>query len=423
MPRTRCDVSVESGRGQPHSKTSRTELRALRRASVLECGCLLPLLVIGVLAIASAVAGAAHVEVIRTPDGGIQPQATVDNRGVVQLIYFKGEADGGDVFYVHRKSGETKFSKSIKVNSQSGSVTAMGTIRGAQLAIGKNGRVHVVWDGMGKGATRVKINDKEEAPLLYTRLNDSSTGFEPERNLITFAAGLDGGSSVAADAQGNVYVAWHAPQPGNTNGEAGRAVFVAHSGDEGKTFGREKAALSKPTGACPCCGMRAFADRAGAVYILFRAATEHANRDETLLISPRPGADFTIANVHKWNANICPMSSATLTEANAGLVAAWETGNQVYFANVNSKTMQVSEPISPAGKANRKHPVAVENKRGETLLVWTENTSWGKGGVVVWQLFDPDGKAISEEKRADGLPPWSLATAFAESNGDFVIVY
>jgi hypothetical protein len=28
----------ESGRGQPHSKTSRTELQAIQRASVWECG-------------------------------------------------------------------------------------------------------------------------------------------------------------------------------------------------------------------------------------------------------------------------------------------------------------------------------------------------------------------------------------------------
>jgi len=374
-------------------------------------------------AIISSLAHAAHVEVIRTPDGGIQPQVAVDTRGVVHLIYFKGEPDGGDVFYVHRKLGETEFSKPIKVNTQPRSVTAMGTIRGAQLAIGKNTRVHVAWDGMGKGATRVKINNKDEAPLLYTRLSDSGTSFEPERNLIVFAAGLDGGSSVAADPQGNVYVAWHAPQPGNTNGEAGRAVFVARSNDDGKTFEREKAALLKPTGACPCCGMRAFADQAGAVYILFRAATEHVNRDATLLISPRPGADFTIANVHNWKANICPMSSATLTPANGGILAAWETGGQVYYASVNSKTMHVSEPISPQGKTNRKHPVAVANDRGETLFAWTENTSWGNGGVVVWQLFDSEGKPKWEQKRADGLPAWSLATAFAEANGDFVIVY
>jgi hypothetical protein len=113
------------------------------------------------IAITTVVAEAARVTVIRTPDRGIQPQAAVDNQGAVHLIYFKGEADGGDVFYVYRKAGETEFSKPIKVNSQSRSVTALGTIRGAQLAIGKNGRVHVVWDGMGKGATHVKINEKE----------------------------------------------------------------------------------------------------------------------------------------------------------------------------------------------------------------------------------------------------------------------
>jgi hypothetical protein len=104
-------------------------------------------------------------------------------------------------------------------------------------------------------------------------------------------------------------------------------------------------------------------------------------------------------------------------------LAAWETGDQVYWTKVNSKTMQVSEPNSPEGKAKRKHPVAVANERGETLLVWTENTSWGKGGTVVWRQFNSEGKPISEENRADGLPVWSLATAFADANGDFVIVY
>jgi len=35
---------MKSGRGQPHSKTSRREQHVRRRASVLECGCPLPLL-------------------------------------------------------------------------------------------------------------------------------------------------------------------------------------------------------------------------------------------------------------------------------------------------------------------------------------------------------------------------------------------
>jgi hypothetical protein len=98
-----------------------------------------------------------------------------------------------------------------------------------------------------------------KTPLYYTRLNDAGTAFEPERNVLTFAYGLDGGSSVAADSQDNVYVTWHAAQPGADTeaGEGDRAVFIARSTDEGKTFQREIPAIAKPTGACACCSMRA----------------------------------------------------------------------------------------------------------------------------------------------------------------------
>jgi hypothetical protein len=37
------DKRYESGRGQPHSKTLRKKQRAEKRASILECGCPLPL--------------------------------------------------------------------------------------------------------------------------------------------------------------------------------------------------------------------------------------------------------------------------------------------------------------------------------------------------------------------------------------------
>ena len=42
--------------------------------------------------------------------------------------------------------------------------------------------------------------------MLYTRLNDAGTAFEPQRDLIRMARGLDGGGAVAADGVGNVYV-------------------------------------------------------------------------------------------------------------------------------------------------------------------------------------------------------------------------
>lgn len=359
----------------------------------------------------------AKVALMRTLNDGIQPQAMVDAKGNIHLIYFKGEPKAGDIFYVRQPPGEEKFSAPIQVNSQSGNAIAIGTIRGAHLALGRNGRVHVAWNGSKSSGQH------PGAPMLYTRLNDASAAFEPERDVITYAAGLDGGGSVAADDKGNVYVMWHGSKPSSTNGEAGRAVFVARSTDDGKTFARETPATSKPTGACGCCGMRAFADSTGDVFALYRAATEMVNRDEILLVSRNHGADFEIANRHPWKLSACPMSSASLTESKGGVLAAWETAGQVYLSRIAPGTLKVSPPISPPGNASRKHPVVVGNDRGEVLLVWTEGTGWQRGGSLAWQLFDASGQATNEKGRVDGIPVWSFASAVPRADGGFVIIY
>src|SRR5262249_3982192 len=159
---------------------------------------------------------------------------------------------------------------------------------------------------------------------------------------------------------------------------------------------------------------------AGAVYMLYRGAAEIVHRNEILLVSPRPGAEFRIVNSHPWNVAACPMSSATLAEGKQGVLAAWENPGQGYYAVGNPKTMQVSQPVAPPGATKRKHPAVVANEKGETLFVWTEGTAWAKGGFIAWQLFDKDGSPTAETGRADGVPVWSLATAFAKPDGDFV---
>ncbi len=373
------------------------------------------------LLIARGRADPSKVSLIRAPDGGIQPQAGVDAKGVVHLIYFKGEPQGGDIFYVRRKPGEEAFSPLIRVNRQAGSAIATGTIRGAQLAIGRNGRVHVAWMG-GQGAVRAAVNGQEVTPMLYTRLNDAGTAFEPERNVITWAAGLDGGGSVAADLQGNVYVVWHASPPGNQRGEAGRAVFVAHSADEGRTFNREEQANRRATGACGCCGLRAFADSKGSLYIAYRAADE-TSRDMTLLVSRDHAASFDLETVNQWMIKSCPMSSCAFAESDSGVVAATERDGQVYFNVIEPEPLSLSRPAAAPGGEKRKHPVVAANSKGEILMAWTEGTAWQKGGALGWQLFDKHGKATAEKGRADGVPVWSLQAAYARSDGSFVVVY
>src|SRR5207237_2312354 len=115
-----------------------------------------------------------------------------------------------------RAADAATFADPTPVNSRPGSAIAVGNSRGAHLAVGKNGRAHVAWMGADKAEPRAPGG---AAPMLYTRLTDDGTAFEPQRNLIQSAVGLDGGGSVAADRDGNVYVVWHAPEPGSQGEE------------------------------------------------------------------------------------------------------------------------------------------------------------------------------------------------------------
>ncbi len=285
------------------------------------------------------------VKLLRVPNDGIQPQVAVDRLGTTHLIYFHGDPAHGDIEYVRMAKNGEQFSKPIRINSTPGSSIAVGNIRGAQLALGKNGRVHVAWNGSGKAIPK---GPGDQPPMLYARLNDAGTGFEPERNVIQSAYGLDGGGSVAADEAGNVYVAWHAPKP-DMKGEENRCVWVVHSSDEGKTFSPERQAYTESTGACGCCGMKAFADNQGAIYFLYRSAQERVHRDMYLLTSTDKGARFQGEKLHEWEGGTCPMSLESFCQFGDAVLAAWETGDQVYFARVDRRTGQRAEPIAPPG--------------------------------------------------------------------------
>jgi hypothetical protein len=360
---------------------------------------------------------AGNVKRLRVPNGGIQPQVVVGGKGVLHMIYYHGDPRHGDIFYVRSRDEGGAFSRPFRVNSVQGSAIAIGNIRGAHLAVDKGGRVHVAWNGSDK------MGPSGGERMYYTRLNDEGTAFETQRNVIAWAKGLDGGGSVAADGSGNVYVVWHAPEPG-TKGEERRRVWVASSTDEGKTFAHEKVAFDKDTGACGCCGLRAFVDHGGNVYVLYRSALQRLQRDTYLLLSTDKGESFRGDDLHPWKIEACPMSSFAFAEGPAEVLAAWETNGQVYFARIDPATGKRTEPVAaPSDARDRKHPVIASNKQGQILLAWTEGMGWERGGSVAWQVFDKAGRPTGEKGRADGVPVWSLVAAFARTDGGFTIVY
>jgi hypothetical protein len=398
---------------------------------------------LGVLAVALLGAGCGSVDAVspsepakkvtlaRVPDSGLQPQVAVDAQGVVHLVYYKGEAKQGDLYYVRSSDNGMTFSPPVRVNSQPESAVAAGTIRGAQLALGTGGRVHVAWNGSGLALPKGPRNPEQPAdspynglPMLYARMNNEGTAFEPQRNLMQKTFALDGGGTVAADDSGNVYVLWHGSTAGDPKGEAGRRVWIARSEDNGETFAAEEAAYANPPGACGCCGMRAFVDRRGDLYALFRSAQQEIHRDAYLLHSRDHGRSFEGRMLHPWQINACPMTSAAFAESSDNILVAWETEDRVYFTRFDGNTLAAAEPVAaPGTSSDGKHPSLAVNSRGETLLAWMEGEGWGKGGLLRWQLFSRQGDAIDGVGEAPGIPPFSFAAAYAKPDGGFAILY
>jgi len=339
---------------------------------------------------------AERVSIQRLPEGGLQPQVAVDDQGNLHLVYYTGDPHNGDVFYVRAGT------PAIRVNSEPGSAIAAGTIRGAQIALGKAARVHVAWNGSKPEGTLNPESGKQGVPMLYARLDDSGAAFSPQRNLMRHSFGLDGGGSIAADRSGNVYVAWHgiaeseAKVPGR-EGEARRRVWVTKSEDDGQSFSTEAKAWSRETGACACCGMKIFADRRDGLYALYRSATESVHLNIYLLTSKDRGRTFEGRLLHEWNINACPMSSMDFAENGKAVVGAWETGGQVFWTRLDREQAPVSAPGEGKG---RKHPRVAVNQAGETLLVWTDRNRLAKRRLSGVPDFRPRGPAHRREETA-----------------------
>jgi hypothetical protein len=384
------------------------------RPALLLVDCLLALAVGG--AVRSALTtGFPHVTVIPTPDEGIQPQAVVDASGGVHLVYFKGDPSGGDLYYarlVGRGDDFRAAAPPVRINGVGGSALATGSVRGAQIALGRNGIVHVAWHG----SKPVEGGGSPDPPVWYARSVDGSR-FEAQRTLSGTISGIDG-STVAADRHGHVSVAWHGL--GAKPGEGDRTVYLANSANDGATFAAALPATSAAIGACGCCGLKAVFDRAGTLNLLYRAATDGRHRDTTWLAIRAGGASAPV-RVHPWELEACPMTTFALADAGQDVAAAWETAQQIYSATLNPATGSVTDLAAVPGTGSRKHPSIAVNASGDRLLAWTEGTAWKRGGTFSWRLTNRAGTELAHGADAGPVPVWGLVSAVAAPDGSFLI--
>jgi len=372
----------------------------------------------------AAIDSISRVAVFETPAQGIQPQAVVDAKGAIHLVYFKGEAGGGDIYYARlsvRNGRIEREGAAVRVNSIVGSALATGTVRGAQIALGRNGFVHVAWHG----SKPVEGSGSPHPPVWYAP-SITGTRFEPQQLVSGSVSGIDG-STVAADAAGHVIVAWHGLglRPGSGQGaKAGdedRTVYLAASTNDGASFAAAKPATTGSGGACGCCGLKAMFDRAGTLNVLYRAATDGTHRDTTWL-AVREGASSAPVRVHPWELDACPMSTYALADAGNGVAAAWETAQQIYSAMLDPATGSVTGVAPVPGTGSRKHPSIAVNAAGDRLLAWTEGTAWKRGGTFAWRITNRAGAEVASNNDAGPVPIWGLVSAVALPDGSFVIV-
>jgi len=80
------------------------------------------------------------------------------------------------------------------------------------MAVGRNGRIYVIW----LWCTSPSADPTNKMPVLFSRLNDSHTAFEPQRNLMQYTRGGAAVSRSPPHPGPGLRLFWHAmgEQPG-----------------------------------------------------------------------------------------------------------------------------------------------------------------------------------------------------------------
>ncbi|MDE2125069.1 MAG: exo-alpha-sialidase [Armatimonadetes bacterium] len=352
----------------------------------------------------------------RLQSGAIQPQSAVDSSGRVHVVFYRGPAQAGNLYYERLAQDGAVQVGPIRVNSVPGTALATGTVRAAQIAVGRGGAVYVAFNGLGPKSAA----GYPEMYEAFTRIPAGGSSFLPQRNLVSRAGGLDGGGSVAADGRGNVWVAWHALAGARSEARAG--VWLAHSHDDGITFSPEHRIDPGELGACGCCGMRMLAGGNGLLAVLYRTARAGVERDTMLLVSHDDGASFSANILDRWRISACPMSTYSLLLSAGRLFAAWETHGQVRMARIGANGRAAYAPVGPASDSAR-HPVLAAAPDGTILLAWAQGSGWEQGGSVGWQLYRPDGTPLGAAGSAAGLPVWGIATGWYDGSSGFRLLW
>ncbi|HUF10984.1 MAG TPA: sialidase family protein [Rhodothermales bacterium] len=272
--------------------------------------------------------------------------------GTVYWAWFDRDADATNVYFSRLGPGEDGPSTPIRVNRVDGEANMHGQAP-AQLAVGSNGDIYVVW------TSRIEVEGRRfpASDVLFARSADRGLTFSEARIVNDDAGGPPTGHTfhdVAVSPDGTIYVSWidtralDAARNGSSDamhhvdGEVGHMhghhesmmadmpgpeIRVAKSTDGGRSFGTSAVVDAS---SCPCCRTSLAVGADGAVYVAWRKVYEGDIRDVALSRSVDGGATFSDArrvHVDGWNFTGCPHTGPDIVvDAGGGVHVAWYTG-------------------------------------------------------------------------------------------------
>ena len=371
------------------------------------------------LALLLGSAAIAEIRIQETPDGGVQPRLTVDDSGNIHLLYFKKRlsapsAREGNLYYRQYLPEQERFGLPVKVSSNAFDIRTFAIAR-ASIAVGGEGRVHVVW---------YLPRDNQ---YFYTRSNIARSQFQAQQAVVdVFGEGLDAGADIAALGS-QVAIVWGA---GALSREYERTVYGRISNDFGATFGDELQMGSKELGACACCSLATNFDHKNELAIAYRSAIDGVGRHMQALTvqfadkAIQQGQYAELSKLQEWELSACPLSTNDITvDAAAKQWLVFETEGRINQLQLGtgSDAMPVAEPFI---KTRQKNPAVAINNQGDRLIVWGEAISQTRGGRLNMHLFADDGSdknaGFTEEV---SIPKFSFPAATVLPSGDFLVLY
>ncbi|HET7230574.1 MAG TPA: sialidase family protein [Longimicrobium sp.] len=292
--------------------------------------------------------------------GASNPTAAADARGTRYVAWVATEGGASNVYLA--KAAAEVWSPAVRVNDRPGDA-APHEQAPAQVAVGPNGTVYVVWQNNREiPGRRFPASD-----LRLARSTDGGRTFTPAVTVNDDAAGPPSSHTfhnIVVAKDGTVYVSWldsrvrdaerarrhpH-PAPASASssakpaGDAGHAmhghggmaedptlpgseVRVAKSNDGGKTFGP---GMVVDGGVCPCCRTSLATGADGSVYVAWRKVHAGDVRDVVVArLAPGAAAFAAPVRVHAdgWVFPGCPHAGPSLAVDGQGRVhVAWYTG-------------------------------------------------------------------------------------------------